>query len=289
MKKFLAGKTAILLLGGLCVLVIFYMVASLGKLQLNPAKPFSYIQQTAPISSGSPPAWNGLFVFGFLFLALLIVLIILLPPDQRKKFLLTLAWLVLAGFITYLVLTRLDLSKPFQPPQLTPNEEVITLLPGPTHTPAILITPSVFVAPHLSLWTSYLVALAILLFIAGFWGWLVVRRRRIGAPYEAIAEIARSALDEIEEGRDWGDAILNSYYRMNTAVAEWRGIHRAESMTPAEFASELVSTHLPENAVFRLTTLFERVRYGDKRSTSNDIQVAVGCLTDILDYCRRAK
>ncbi len=289
MKKLLGRKPAILILGGLCVLVILYMVASLGSLQLKPAKPFAYIQETTPQFPASPQSWNGLALIVILLFVLIVVLFILLPPDQRKKFLLTLAWLVLAGCVIYLVLSRLDLRRPFQPPQRFPNEEVITLVPGSTFTPAIPVTPSVFVPPRVSPWTSYLVALTIFLIIAGIWSWLLWRRNRKGAPYKALAEIARYALADIGEGRDWGDAILNSYYRMNEAVADWRGIHRTASMTPAEFARELVSTHLPENAVVRLTALFERVRYGDKRSTSNDIQVAVDCLTDILDYCRWVK
>ncbi len=278
MKKRLGRKPAILILGGLCVLVILYMVASLGSLQLKPAKPFAYIQESTPQSPASPQSWNGLALTVIVFFVLLIVLFIFLPPDQRKKFLVTLAWLLFAGFVTYLVLSRLDLGRPFQPPQKLPNEEVITLVPGPTFTPEILVTPSVFIPPRLSPWTSYLVALTILLLIAGVWGWVLWRRSRKGAPYDALAEIARSALDDIGEGRDWGDAILNSYYRMNKVVADWRGIHRPAGMTPAEFAGELVSTRLPENAVNRLTGLFERVRYGDKHATSNDIQVAVDCL-----------
>jgi hypothetical protein len=133
------------------------------------------------------------------------------------------------------------------------------------------------------------VALGFLLVVACVWVWLVWRKRRMNAPYEELAEIARSALDDIQAGKDWGDAIMNSYYRMNEAVADWRGIHRRVGMTPAEFAEYLVSTHLPPQAVYRLTSLFERVRYGDKKSTRKDIQEAVDCLTAILDYCQGAK
>ena len=174
-------------------------------------------------------------------------------------------------------------------PQENPGKVVISPVSGPTSTPWPEVTPSVFIPPQVSSWTSYLVALIILLAVAGVWGWLVWRKRKIGAPYDALAEIAQSALDDIQAGKDWGDAILNSYYRMNRAVADWRGIRRRESMTPAEFADYLVSTHLPRAAVYRLTALFERVRYGDKTSTRKDIQEAVDCLTAIVDYCQEAK
>ena len=148
------------------------------------------------------------------------------------------------------------------------------------------VTPSVFVPPQVSSWTSYFVALGILLVVTAVWAWIIWRRRKKGAPYDALAEIARSTLDDIEAGRDWGDAILNSYFRMTRVVSEWRGIRRGLSMTPAEFADYLVSVHLPGEAVYPLTSLFERVRYGDKHSTRKDIQEAVDCLNSILDYCR---
>jgi hypothetical protein len=289
MRKFFAGKTAILILGGLSLLVIFYLIASLGGLELKPAKPFAYIQETAPVSPGSLPGWNG-FVFVIIFIiAFLIILYFLMPRDLRKKFLQTVAWLGLAGIIIFLVFSRLGLGEPSQPSQENSNQAVITPLPGPTGTPEPEINPAVFIPPQVSSWTSYFVALGFMLVIVGVWGWLEWRRRKKGAPYDALAGIARSALDDIDAGRDFGDAILNSYFRMNKAVADWRGIHRQDGMTPAEFAGYLASTHLPSEAVYRLTALFERVRYGDKQSTPKDSWEAVDSLTAILDYCQETK
>jgi hypothetical protein len=289
MKKFFASKTAMLILGGLSILVIIYLIASLGGLELKPAKPFAYIQKTEAIPLAGLPTWNGLLFVVVFFAVLLIVLYFLLSPGQRKKFLRALAWLVLAGFIVFLILSKLSLGKSLEPPPENPGKALISQVPGPTVTPWPEVTPSVFIPPQVSSWTSYLVALIILLAVAGVWGWLVWRKRKIGAPYDALAEIAQSALDDIEAGQDWGDAILNSYYRMNKAVADWRGIRRQVGMTPAEFADYLVSTHLPRTAVHRLTLLFERVRYGHKTSTHKDIQEAVDCLTAIVDSCREAK
>jgi hypothetical protein len=289
MKKFLGNKTVILVLGGMSILVIIILIASLGGLELKPAKPFNYIQGNVPLSPGGFPAWNGLVYVIVIFLVLMVCLFILLPPDQRKKFLIMLGWLVLAGLIIFLVVFRINLGKPFQAPQETQNEEVITLVPGPTDTMVPVVTPSVFTPPQVSTWTSYFIALGILLVTAILGGWVLWRRGKKGTPYDALAEIARSTLDDIEAGRDLGDAILNAYFRMTSVVANWRGLRRGLSMTPGEFADYLVSTHLPEEAVYRLTGLFERVRYGDKRSTAKDIHEAVECLTTILDYCREAK
>jgi len=288
MKKFLGSKNAILILGGLSILVIIYLIASLGGLELKPAKPFIYAQETKAISPGGLPAWNGFIIIVY-FIALLIIIFLFLPPDQRKKFLRALAWLALAGFIIFLILSKFDLGKQLEQPQENPGNPVISPVPKPTGTFGPEVTPALFTPPQVSSWTSYLVALLILLAGVGVWGWLVWRNRKFDAPYAELADIAQSALDDIEEGKDWGDAILNSYYRMNKVVAKWRDIRRDAGMTPAEFADYLVLAHMPRPAVFRLTALFEGVRYGNKKSTRKDVQEAVDCLTAILDYCQGAK
>ena len=289
MKKFLGDKTAILILGGLSVLVVIYLIASLGGLELKPAKPFAYLQDTPAISPGGLPSWNGLFYAIGFFAVVLIILFFLLPREQRKKFLQALAWFVLAGLVIFLILSKLSLGRAVEQPKEDPGKALVSPIPGPTDTPMPVVPPSVFTPPLVSSWTSYLVALGLLLVISGIWVWFIWRKRKKGVPYEALAEIAQAALEEINAGKDWGDIVLNSYYRMNKSVADWRGIQRRAGMTPAEFADYLVSAHLPGEAVYRLTSLFERVRYGDKKSTHKDIQDAVGSLTAILDYCRGEK
>ncbi len=289
MRKFLGSKTAVLIFGGVSILFIIILIASLGGLEFKPAKPFAYVQERASSPPGSLPSWNG---FAFLiagFLVLFVLLIILLPSDQRKKFLTRLGWLVLACVIIALIAYRINLGNSINPMQENPTEVIITNVPASTATIAPVINPSIFVPPRVSSWTSYFVALGLLLIIVLLWGWTLWRRRNKGAPYVELADIARSTLDDIQAGRDWGDAILNSYYRMTGVISGWRGIRRGLGTTPREFADYLVSIHLPGGAVYPLTALFERVRYGDKHSTSKDIQEAVDCLTAILDYCREPK
>jgi len=289
MKNSLGSKTAILVLGGLSILVIIYLIASLGGLELKPAQPFAYVQETETVSSAGIPTWKYLGLVIVVYVVMAIVLYFLLPPDQRKRFLRALARLALVGIIIILILSKVGMGKQVESPPENPGDVVVTIVPDPTDTPEPEITPAIFIPPQVSTWTAYLVALGFLLVVAGVWGWLVWRKRKKDAPYDELAEIARSALDDIEAGKDWGDAILNSYYRMNEAVADWRGIHRRVGMTPAEFADYLVSTHLPPSAISRLTALFERVRYGNKKSTRKDIREAVDCLTAIMDYCRGVK
>jgi hypothetical protein len=266
-----------------------YLIASLGGLELKPAKPFAYLQETNAILPGRMPSWSGFIYVIILFIALMIILYLFLPPELKKKFLRGLVWFALAGILTFLILSRINVGKPIEPQQENSGEVVVTPAPEQTEIPMPVVTPSIFTPPQVSSWTAYLVTLGILLVVAALWGWLVWRRRKKGAPYEMLAEIAQSALNDIDAGKDWGDTILNSYYRMNQAVDDWRGIRRRLSMTPMEFANYLVLSHLPGEAVFHLTALFERVRYGEKKSTPEDIQKAVECLTAILDYCQGAR
>jgi hypothetical protein len=288
MKNHSGNQVKILVLGGLSLLVLFILVASLGQLQFKPARAFAYEQSSGASPQVIPPIWNG-SVFVIIFMGgVLIILLILLPSDLRKKYLIAFGLLILAGIAILMILSNIKNGNPVQPQQENVGNAIISPVPAPTNTLAPEVTPSVFASPQVSMWSSFFVALAFILVLAGVGGWIFWSRRKLGAPYESLAEIALSALQEIEAGKDWGDAILNSYQRMNKAVAEWRGIHRKESMTPSEFAQYLTLTHLPQEAVSKLTALFERVRYSEKKSSSQDIQEAVECLTTILDYCQKA-
>ena len=288
--KFNPGnKSRMLVFGGLVLLVLFLLVSSLGSLQFKPAKAFAYEQSSGSAPPVLLPSWNSLVYVIIFMAAVLFILFVLLPADLRKKYLIAFGLLASVGIAILLILSRIGLGKTVQPPQENAGKVIISPVPGPTQTLAPEVTPSVFTPPQVSTWSSFFVALAFVILLAGVGGWVFWSHRNRDAPYESLAGIAQSALNEIEAGRDWGDAILNSYQRMNNAVAEWRGIHRMVSMTPAEFAQYLKSTHLPQEAVSQLTALFERVRYGEKKSTPEDIREAVACLTAILDYCQKAR
>jgi hypothetical protein len=289
MRKFLGSKIAIQVIGMLSVLVIIYMIASLDALQLKPARPFAVVQETNVAAPGEMPSWKGLGFVIVIFAVLMVVLFYFLSPEQRKKFLFGLALFLVVGLVLVLLISKVGLGKEVIPMPATQAGVVVTQALEPTVSPEVLVTPSEFTPPQVSPWTSYLVALVVLLGGVAVWVWLVWRKRKTDSHLDVLAEIARTALDEIDSGKDWGNAILNSYYRMNQAVADWRGIRRQAGMTPEEFAKYLVSTHLPGEAVFTLTKLFERVRYGNKHSNSSDIQEAVKCLTAILEFCQAGK
>lgn len=107
----------------------------------------------------------------------------------------------------------------------------------------------------------------------------------VAQPLKKIAKIARSSLDDLSAGRESTDVIMNCYFRMSDVVSDRKNLERNESMTPGEFAARLEKAGLPSDAVHRLTSLFEGVRYGARRSSSGDVREAVASLTVILDHC----
>ena len=72
---------------------------------------------------------------------------------------------------------------------------------------------------------------------------------------------------------------------MSRAVEKRHGLTRDVAMTSSEFARRLEMAGLPSEAVHTLTRLFESVRYGARRSTADEIDQAVKCLTVILNFC----
>jgi hypothetical protein len=128
-----------------------------------------------------------------------------------------------------------------------------------------------------------------LLCVGILWGlyrvWKKYAGFNTGKPLSEIGRMVRSSLNDLSAGRDSSDVIINCYLRMSDVVADKRKLHRDAAMTPHEFALRLERAGLPGDAVRRLTSLFEVVRYGDRKSASKDVSEAVSCLNTILHYC----
>ena len=75
---------------------------------------------------------------------------------------------------------------------------------------------------------------------------------------------------------------------MSRVVDVRRGLSRGHAMTASEFAARLEKAGLPREPVYRLTHLFESVRYGARTSAQGDVDEAIACLTSILKYCGKA-
>jgi hypothetical protein len=286
MKKLLSSKITIVLLaiGGLIALTL--LSAALRDFSFRPAEPFSFnfgqlpplLPSTAP--DAEIPLWK-ILLFGGLLLLIFIVLFILLDPAARKLLLRRLFRMVMMVLTIWLVMSYAYEHKQLQP---TPD-------PGPVAKPDVLNLPQTvfpaYVPPQISSWLVFAVSFGIALALV-LLGWFIYTRRpRAGRAFsmDEIAGIAREAQDELQDGRDWDEAIVRCYVRMNEVATAQRGLIRQLGTTPAEFALRMERAGLPGEAVRTLTRLFEGVRYGGKTTSPADRDLAAAALSAILHTC----
>jgi hypothetical protein len=285
MKMFFEKKN-ILILGLVSLLLLVLLVSGMGGLVFKQAVPFA-IEHEEETGGGSWVPRQILYLAIILVIAALLITIYnLMPKDQRWGYLLGLLGFLVVGLLILFFISRSttfgNLPQP-SPGPATRTTPMVTDLP---ETPLPDVTPMIYTPPVIPAWTSFLVALAVLIPVGiGIWR-LIFRRNPPDAPYDEISEIAQEALDDLDAGKDWGDTVLNCYYRMTGAVKSQRGFERRGYLTPSEFVSVLEQVRLPGEPLRRLTTLFERVRYGGKQSTQEDIDEAASCLTEIIEACK---
>jgi len=291
MRKFLGSRTSILILGIVALLALVYLAASLGNIEFNPARTFVIGQSSkyAPAAIMMPdvPLWLQIF-FWVIILFFLISIFAVFSPKERKRFARRLGSMtIMLLLLAYLVYEYGSSAlKPTPEPMATEISGALTPPPGGNLTNS----SQEFLPPTIPPVVSFLVTLLIIFGVVAFSWWFVRRRQaqRVLPPLEEIAGIAHAALDDLSAGKDWGDTIINCYVRMNASVGERRGFRRKAGMTPAEFAEQLERAGLPGYTTRRLTQLFEQVRYGARKSSKEDINEAIACLTDILHACGEA-
>ena len=103
------------------------------------------------------------------------------------------------------------------------------------------------------------------------------------APFSEIAEQAQAALDAVQHGADYKNIILQCYAEMLRIVRKQRGLTRNSGVTASEFIATLVKMGYPESAVKQLTRLFEDARYGSKKHSPGEEQIAINSLQNIVD------
>jgi hypothetical protein len=242
-------------------------------------------QVSAAEAISQTPLWKVL-LFWLALVINMVLFFFLLPKEMRKRVLRQMISLALTVFAILMALRYRLIDLPFlkQPPVEPSNQGAVG---GGASEPLPAFQP-----PQMAPWWVFLVSFLVLagvltlLWLAYRW-WMRPASRYSGLG--AIEAIARSSLDEIASGRDWGDVIIQSYVRMNEAVSKRRGLERAAAATPREFAARLEQAGLPAQAVSRLTRLFESARYGARASSQADVNEAVACLNSILQACGLAQ
>ena len=213
--------------------------------------------------------------------ALLVLVAFLLSPEARKRMLrIIFRAALMAWGIYYLmknypeIFSAFDFAFNAAPAQAANNV-------------AADIPPPVFTPPQTSPLLSYIITLSVtfaLLYVA----WLLYKKRSDvsdSSSLKKIADIARSSIRDLSADNLSADVIMNCYYRMSDVVADRKSLKRGIGMTPGEFAARLTDSGLPGDSVQKLTQLFERVRYGCKRTGADERKEAVDCLTAIVNYC----
>ncbi len=130
---------------------------------------------------------------------------------------------------------------------------------------------------------DYLPAIALL----GVLGWMLRRilHRRPSEekplPPDLISVAARAAMD-LEQGEDPPETVLRCYRDM--CVILGRKVAMRQEMTTREFARLLQEAGVHEKEVLKLTTLFERVRYGRHAAGPGERVEAVTLLKAIENH-----
>jgi len=276
----------------LCLLVVAgagILAASLHDVQFEPAHPFAAAVGSGPLLSlprleisAQTPLWKILLLW-LAFVLNLILFFFLLSPEARKRIIRQVVSFAV-GILALLIALRYRM---IQLPEIAANsvEETGAGIPQLGSTPEF----ADFQPPHVPAWMTYAVSLVILwAVILGAWflyrRWQRLNSRR-NASLETLANIARTSLRDLGQGREWGDVVIETYARMSDTVSSQRGLSRAVASTPREFAGRLAAAGLPPDSVDRLTRLFESVRYGGHSSTEREMREAVACLESVVRAC----
>jgi hypothetical protein len=288
MRRLLESKVIVVVLAIAGLIALALLSAALRDLTFRPPVPFSFKfgEFFAPGNVGPGmvlPRWKY-FMFGGLLLLVLGVIVLLLDPELRKRILYKLlrfglSLVVIWWAVTYLfdknaMQQLLNLASPGGAGAAAPQFE--------NNIPA-------YVPPQINPWmvfgVSFVVGLALVLV-----GWQLYKHRPLRGTRQAmdeVAGIARDALNELQPGQNWDDAIVRAYIRMNEVVVAERGLMRPPGSTPSEFAQRMERIGLPGEAVRSLTSLFEGVRYGGKSSSLAERDLAAAALAAILHHCGR--
>ncbi len=164
--------------------------------------------------------------------------------------------------------------------------------PPPTAGGAMLPEPPAIVTstPEWIVWTiNILVALAAVLVI-----WFIWRKLR-SQPHEEDAQVqvaqqAKAALTELEEGGDLRAVILRCYAQMSDVLRRNNNVSRHTGMTARDFEKHLARLGFDDEHIRRLTRLFEAARYSPDTPGPDEEAEAVACLTAIVhDYGREER
>ncbi len=285
MKKLLEPKSRVLLLSIAGLVALALLSAVLRNLTFRPPEPFGFnfsqflVRPSSIISVGNEiPLWRYL-LFGLLLLAIVAIIVFFMDPELRKRFLQR-----MLRFILSMIAIWWALSYAYDRGALKQILNTTTEAGAPAVAEGSQVPTPIYVPPQINPWLVFGISFVIGLALVVLAWFIYTRRMEKGAHLGlvAVADIAREALEGLQDGHDWDDAIVKAYIRMNEVAEVERGLMRQPSVTPREFAQRMERMGLPGDAVRTLTGLFESVRYGGRTSTQTERDLAAAALSAIL-------
>ncbi len=259
-------RRAPLVVGLFLIVFLGLLAAGLRGFEFEGRAPHSGAQPladraAAPEAGGSPgllwlvPAVAGLF-------ALVAVVTLLLYREVRREFLLRLLVAavlvgVLVGVLSLIRQQETAIERAAEPP-------TATTAPASNGAGEAAVAP----VPDAPGWAPYALSAAIVLAL----GYVVLRvtRRRSGtAERDEAAELAAAAADgaaALRDGAPLTEVVQKCWALMSLILSSKTPVRNAPQLTPREFAMGLRARGFQDDAVDRLTSLFEEVRYGQRES-----------------------
>lgn len=277
-------KTTSLILFTCSLLALIVLAASLSNLTLKPGIGFQASEDgVLPDRTFETiiPEESGILIFiqGFLalvFLAFLILLVIRLAVNVNFK---------LVGAVSLVLILLVGVS--YLLPETNPRQ---AFLPGADNPISIEATSAPDTStptdqsPQALFWIIVIlvtIGLGIMLFNL-IRAWLSSPK-----PESELIRSAEQALNALNSGMELKNVILRCYYQMTSILLEEQGIEREAAMTVWEFKDRLEQKGYPSDTVSQLTSLFEKIRYGQQEIKPEDEDIALTSLNEIIAFAKR--
>lgn len=275
-------KLTVLLLLVAALFSLMLLAASLSNLQLTAGTPFpgvgSFDNPGQVISSSakdtlSLPVLNGIFALFFLILLIYVLARLIIFVNFKKLFQFILAMIVLLGLVTLMPRITSNPST-YNPPQATKAPPP----PAESYPVSPLGQP-----PETLIW----IVIGICTLGIGLFAFNILKQSLgSGMVEDQLLLEAEDAVKALIAGNDLRSVIIRCYMQMTRALQEELGIERNEHMTVREFEDWLEYKGFPANPVHRLTSLFEKVRYGQQQINETDEKIAIESLNEIILFCK---
>ncbi len=131
----------------------------------------------------------------------------------------------------------------------------------------------------------WMVGIGLLIGCISFGAFLFLRANQKPMHHDGLIEEVDSALQAIRDGKDLGNIIINYYLQLNQIIKEEYEIEREKSLTAREFENYLCDRGIPIKPIHQITTIFEKVRYGNKLISDEDEKIVIESLVEIRSSC----